>query len=210
MLDTIKEKLNYLLDDTIIEELLRIGRVKSFYKDDIIMDIGQKLGFIPLLLEGSIKVLREDGNGHEILLYFLEEGDTCAMSLTSCLNHSKSKIRAIAADDVKLFMIPSEKMEEWFHTNKSWRSFILESYQVRFDEMIETIDALAFLKMDERLEKYLTDKVKLNGNWTLNITHQEIADDLNTSRVVVSRLLKKLENNQLIKLHRNKIEVLNS
>jgi CRP/FNR family transcriptional regulator len=130
------------------------------------------------------------------------------MSLTCCVAKSKSRIRAIADKDTKVIMIPNDKMSQWFNTNETWRNFILQSYQTRFDEMLETIDTLAFMKMDERLLKYLTNQVKLNANTIISKTHQNIAEDLNTSRVVVSRLLKKLENDHIIKLSRNKIEVL--
>jgi CRP/FNR family transcriptional regulator len=121
---------------------------------------------------------------------------------------SASKIRAVADEDTNVIMIPLKYMQLWFNSNQSWRNFILESYQERFDEMLETIDSIAFLKMDARLYKYLTDKVKLTASTTLNITHQEIAEDLHTSRVVISRLLKQLENEEKIKLGRHKIEIL--
>jgi CRP/FNR family transcriptional regulator len=182
--------------------------LKTFKKADIIIDIGQDLNFIPLLIQGNIKVLREDNNGDELLLYILESGDTCAMSLTCCMAKSISKIRAIADEDVVVIMIPFKHMKLWFHSSESWRNFILQSYQIRFDEMLETIDKLAFMKMDERLFNYLTDQVKLSSSISLKITHQEIAEDLHTSRVVVSRLLKKLENENKIELGRNKITVL--
>ena len=172
------------------------------------MDIDQALTHVPLLLKGHIKVLREDANGSELLLYVLETGDTCSMSLTCCMAKSKSKIRAVADKDSSVIMIPNEKMTQWFHTNESWRNFILQSYQTRFNEMLETIDTLAFMKMEERLSKYLKDQIKLNASSTISKTHQEIAEDLNTSRVVISRLLKQLENEQKILLSRNKIEVL--
>jgi CRP/FNR family transcriptional regulator len=119
-----------------------------------------------------------------------------------------SKIRAIADEDATVIMIPIENMKDWFHTNDSWRSFILQSYQIRFDEMLETIDTLAFMRMDERLFKYLIDKVKLTASTDLEITHQNISEDLHTSRVVISRLLKQLEKEQKIVLGRNKITVL--
>ena len=106
-------------------------------------------------------------------------------------------------------MIPIEYMTQWFKTNDSWRNFILQSYEIRFNEMLETIDTLAFLKMDERLYKYLTDQVKLNASETLSITHQQISEDLHTSRVVISRLLKQLENEEKISIGRNKIKILN-
>ncbi|MEN8885280.1 Crp/Fnr family transcriptional regulator [uncultured Winogradskyella sp.] len=199
---------NYLFDSQLIDKIANIALIKSFKKNDIIIDIGQDLNFIPLLIKGNIKVLREDNNGDELLLYVLEHGDTCAMSLTCCMVKSVSKIRAIADEDVTVVMIPIENMKLWFNTNESWRNFILQSYQVRFDEMLETIDTLAFMKMDERLFKYLTDQVKLSASTNLEITHQEIAEDLHTSRVVISRLLKQLEREQKIELGRNKIQVL--
>lgn len=202
------EQFSYLFDETIIDDISNVAQLKTFKKNDIIIDIGQELTHIPLLTEGNIKVLREDNDGHELLLYVLETGDTCAMSLTCCMAKSVSKIRAIADEDASVIMIPISYMTKWFNSNDSWRSFILQSYQVRFDEMLETIDTLAFMKMDERLFKYLTDQVKLNASTNLEITHQEIAEDLNTSRVVISRLLKQLEREQKIELGRNKIIVL--
>jgi len=198
----------YQFDNAIIKSISQYGSMKHFRKDDIIMDIGQDLTHVPLLLKGNIKVLREDLNGSELLLYVLESGDTCSMSLTCCMAKSSSKIRAVADKDSSVIMIPNEQMTEWFHTNASWRNFILQSYQIRFNEMLETIDTLAFMKMDERLFKYLTDHVKINASETISKTHQEIAEDLNTSRVVVSRLLKQLENEGKIVLSRNKIELI--
>lgn len=202
------EAFSYLFDEEILNGIQKVAQLKSFKKNDIIIDIGQELKFIPLLLSGNIKVLREDDDGNELLLYVLENGDTCAMSLTCCMGKSASKIRAIADEDVDVIMIPINEMYSWFHTNDSWRNFILQSYQTRFDEMLETIDTLAFMKMDKRLFKYLIDHVKLSASTTLEMTHQDIAEDLNTSRVVVSRLLKQLEKEKKIELGRNKIIVI--
>ncbi|EPR72522.1 transcriptional regulator, Crp/Fnr family [Winogradskyella psychrotolerans RS-3] len=199
---------NYLFDSELIDSIANVAFLKTFQKADIIIDIGQDLNFIPLLIKGNIKVLREDTHGDELLLYVLESGDTCAMSLTCCMTKSSSKIRAVADEDVTVIMIPIANMKLWFNSNESWRNFILQSYQVRFDEMLETIDTLAFMKMEERLFKYLTDHVKLSASTSLEVTHQEIAEDLNTSRVVISRLLKQLERDNKIELGRNKIIVL--
>ena len=199
---------NYLFDSELIDSIANVAFLKNFQKADIIIDIGQDLNFIPLLIKGNIKVLREDTDGDELLLYVLETGDTCAMSLTCCMSKSTSKIRAIADENVTVIMIPIANMKLWFNSNESWRNFILQSYQVRFDEMLETIDTLAFMKMDERLFKHLTDQVKLSASTNLEVTHQEIAEDLNTSRVVISRLLKQLERENKIELGRNKIRVL--
>ena len=195
-------------DHDLLTKIFANSLERHYKKDDIIIDIDQELNYIPLLLEGNIKVLREDNDGHELLLYILESGDTCAMSLTCCMSESKSKIRAVADSDSKLMMIPIKFMFEWFNENKSWRNFILRSYQSRFNELLDTIDTLAFLKMDKRLIKYLSDQVKLKSSTTISTTHQQIAEDLHTSRVVISRLLKQFEEADKIKIGRNKIEVL--
>lgn len=204
----ILEQFSYLFDEEILDNISKAAELRTFKKNDIIIDIGQGLKYVPLLIRGNIKVLREDNEGSELLLYVLESGDTCAMSLTCCMAKSVSKIRAIADEETTVIMIPIDHMRTWFDTNDSWRNFILQSYQIRFDEMLETIDTLAFMKMDERLFKYLTDKVKLSGSIDLEITHQEIAEDLHTSRVVVSRLLKQLEKQERITLGRNKIHII--
>ncbi|MDG1728874.1 MAG: Crp/Fnr family transcriptional regulator [Algibacter sp.] len=203
----LNQKFAHTLDEDLISEISEKGIFKAFKKDDIIIDINQTLNFIPLLLTGDIKIIREDTDGNELLIYFLEAGDTCTMSLTCCLGTTKSKIRAVAEKDSSLIMIPVQNMQTWFHNNESWRNFILQSYQIRFDEMLEAIDSLAFMKMDERLYKYLKNMAMVDETKTISIKHQDIAEDLNTSRVVVSRLLKKLENENKIKLGRNKIEV---
>ncbi len=206
--ELLQEKFNHILDNDLVKEIFETGTFNQFTKGDIIIDINQPLKYIPLLLSGNIKILREDTNGNELLIYFLEAGETCTMSLTCCMGTSKSKIRAVAEKDSILIMIPVQKMQEWFHNNESWRNFILESYQSRFNEMLETIDNLAFMKMEDRLQKYLTHKAKLNESNTIIVKHLDIAEDLHTSRVVISRLLKQFENNNKIKLSRNKIEIL--
>ncbi|WP_136479888.1 Crp/Fnr family transcriptional regulator [Cognatitamlana onchidii] len=206
--DLLIQKFSATLDKDLIEEIFRIGKIANYKKNDIIIDIGQTLKFIPLLLSGDIKILREDSEGNDLLIYFLEAGETCTMSLTCCMGTTKSKIRAVAEKDTSLIMIPVQNMQSWFHNNESWRSFILESYQTRFDEMLETIDNLAFMKMDKRLYKYLVNKTNLGGSKIIIVKHQDIAEDLHTSRVVISRLLKQLEKENKIKLSRNKIEVL--
>jgi CRP/FNR family transcriptional regulator len=164
---------------------------------------------MPLLLEGTIKVSRKDSDGDEILLYFIEKGDTCAMSMSCCMNNAKSQIIAVAETDTELIMVPISKMDDWMVKYKSWREFVLNSYQSRLNEVIQTVDSLAFLKMDERLLNYLQDKTKIFHSSSITITHEEVAKDFHTSRVVISRLLKKLEVKGDVKLHRNSIEVIN-
>lgn len=208
MLDELKRAYSGIFEDALLEEIAEAGTLKTFQENDVIIDYGDYVKFLPLLLDGAIKILREDKEGDELLLYFLESGDTCAMTLSCCLGQTRSEIRAVAEKETQLIMIPIQKMEEWTSKYKSWRNFVFDSYHSRLTEMLETIDTIAFLNMDKRLMRYLQDKAKINQNEMLQVTHQEIAYDLHTSRVVISRLLKKLEIDGKIELQRNAIKVL--
>jgi len=203
-----KESFDYLFEEELIDEIGRIGVLKRFKQNTTIIEIGDYIKSMPLLISGAIKILREDENGDELVLYYLEKGDTCAMTLSCCMGQSKSKIRAVAETDVALIMLPKENMATWLGTYKTWQNYILQSYHNRMDELLDAVDTIAFLKMDERLFKYLKDKAMVTHNDVLQVTHKQISEDLHTSRVVVSRLLKKLENEQKIKLFRNSIKVL--
>ena len=208
MKDILTQSYGYIFEEALIDEIVKVASFKEFKADDYLIEIGDYIKTMPLLVNGAIKILREDENGDELLLYFLERGDTCAMTLTCCMGQAKSRIRAIAETDGSLLMIPVEKMEDWLTKYKTWRNFVFDSYNVRLMEMLEAIDTLAFMNLDERLYKYLTDKAKVIGNTEIQNTHQEIAYEMHTSRVVISRLLKALEIEGKIKLHRNKIEIL--
>jgi len=206
--EKLKDYFNVVFEEDLINEIIEVGTYKIVKENELLLDLGDKFDKIPLMLNGAIKISREDEHGDEIVLYFLERGDTCTITFGSGLTSSKSKVRGVAEKDSEVVFIPIEKLEEWMVKYKSWRDFVIDSYNIRLSEMMEAIDTLAFMKMDQRLYKYLTDKVKIMRSSTLNTTHQEIAQDLNTSRVVISRLLKQLENEKKIKLYRNKIEVL--
>ncbi|MEO1624507.1 MAG: Crp/Fnr family transcriptional regulator [Bacteroidota bacterium] len=191
-----------------MEELCAYGRMQQFEESDVLMEIGQGITHIPIILSGSVRILTEDKEGQELLLYYLETGDTCAVTLNCCTRKAKSRIRAQAESTAELLFIPVDKMEEWLIRYHSWRNFVLDSYSGRLDEMLLAIDNLVFNNMEERLIKYLKDKVWVNKSPTLQITHYQIANDLHSSRVVISRLMKKLEKDQKIIQHRNKVEVL--
>ena len=208
MRDILDQAYSYIFEEALLDEIAKVAIYKEFKADDYLIEIGDYIKTMPLLLTGAIKILREDENGDELLLYFLERGDTCAMTLTCCMGQSKSRIRAIAETDGAMLMIPVEKMEEWLTKYKTWRNFVFVCFYVRLNEMLEAIDTLAFMNLDERLYKYLTDKAKVIGDTEIKNTHQEIAYEMHTSRVVISRLLKALELQGKIKLHRNKIEIL--
>ncbi|SFN38710.1 CRP/FNR family transcriptional regulator, anaerobic regulatory protein [Bizionia echini] len=205
MLEELANNYSHFFERDLLEEINQVGVLKEVKEGDVLIEIGSYVKSMPLLLTGAIKILRQDDDGDELLLYFLEKGDTCAMTLTCCLGRTKSEIRAMAETDAKLIMIPIEKMEEWSAKYKSWRNFVFESYHSRLNEMLETIDSIAFLKMDARLLKYLNEKARVSEDHIIYSTHQDIAYELHTSRVVVSRLLKKLENMGKVALHRNYI-----
>jgi CRP/FNR family transcriptional regulator len=208
MIDKLQQHYGYLFEPELLQEINNVGTYKDIPEGFKLIDIGDYIKSMPLLVSGAIKILREDENGDELILYFIEQGDTCAMTLSCCLGNTKSEIIAIAETDTKLIMIPVQKMEEWLGKYKSWQKFILQSYHDRMSELLEAIDTIAFLKLDERLFKYLKDKAMVNHNESIHVTHQEIAQDLHTSRVVISRLLKTLEIDGKIELHRNNIKVI--
>ncbi len=201
----IHDSIGYLLEDELIQEINRVGQIRTTTIDEILINVGDAMTSIPIILSGSIKISRENDNGDELLLYYIEGGDTCAMTLQCCVRQMKSEIRATSMEDSVLLMLPTEMMELWMHKYKSWREYILQSYHVRLTELMETIDAIAFMRLDERLLKYLTDQAKLLGSLEIHHTHQQIAEDLHSSRVVISRLLKQLEIKGIIILKRNKI-----
>ncbi|WP_347374931.1 Crp/Fnr family transcriptional regulator [Aequorivita sp. Q41] len=208
MLNILKENFAHTFEDALIEEINQVGTLKVVNEGDKLIEIGDYLRSMPLLISGAIKILREDDDGDELLLYFLERGDTCAMTLTCCLGQTKSEIRAVAELDTTLIMIPIQKTEEWTGKYKTWRNFVFQSYHSRLTEMLETIDNIAFMNMDERLVKHLQSKQKITNHSLINSTHQEIAYELHTSRVVISRLLKKLESMGKIELYRNSIKII--
>ena len=203
--ELIDQTLGYLLEDNLLVEMLQVAKVRETHAHEIIVHVGDALQMIPIVVNGSIKVSRENENGEEILLYYIEGGDTCAMTLQCCTRKQNSQIKATSMESSLLLMFPVDHMEKWMDTYKSWREFILQSYQGRMMELLDTIDQIAFMRLDERLLKYLNDQVKLLGTTEIHHTHQEIADDLHSSRVVISRLLKQLENKGIISLHRNRI-----
>jgi len=208
MLELLRSSYGTIFEEKLLEEIAQVAALRDFEEGDVLIDFGDYIKKMPLLMNGAIKILREDFDEGELLLYFLEKGDTCAMTLACCIGETKSEIRAVAETKGQLIMIPVTKMEEWLGKYKSWRSYVFTSYNNRLKELLTAIDNLAFMNMDERLLNYLYDKSKINNSREINATHQEIAYDLHTSRVVISRLLKALENKGTIRLHRAAIELL--
>ncbi|HEA29678.1 MAG TPA: Crp/Fnr family transcriptional regulator [Leeuwenhoekiella sp.] len=208
MIEKLKQAYGSQFEPSLIEEIDHVGTFLEVPEGEDLIRPGQYIKAMPLLLSGSIKIMRPDTEGDELLLYHLEKGDTCAMTMSCCLGNTKSEIHAVTETPVELLMIPIGKMEEWSGQYKTWRNFVFNSYHTRMMEMLESIDNIAFNKMDERLENHLQNKIKIFNSKHIYTTHKEIASDLHTSRVVISRLLKKMENDDKIKLHRSFIEVL--
>jgi CRP/FNR family transcriptional regulator, anaerobic regulatory protein len=208
MNEILKQNYGHIFEENLIDEIVQVSSLRDFKEGDVIIDYGDFIKKMPLLLSGAIKILREDFDEGELLLYFIEKGDTCAMSMTCCIGNAKSEIKAVAETNGQVIMIPVINMDEWLGKYKSWRNFVFNSFNDRLKEMLLAIDNLAFMNMDERLLNYLYDKAKINISKEILNTHQEIANDLNTSRVVISRLLKALENKGKIRLNRASIELL--
>lgn len=208
MTEALKEAYGTVLNGELLDAIAEQGRFASASKGDLIMDVGDPIPGMPLLISGAIKILRVDDAGDEMLLYFLEQGDSCAMTLGSFFGQTQSDIRAVAEQDSRFVIMPLDKVIEWTGVHADFRQFVFESFNTRLKELVEAMDSLAFLDLHGRTAKYLDDRVKVNGTTTLATTHAEIAADLHTSRVVVSRILKQLENEGKISLHRNRIEVL--
>ncbi|MEM1218386.1 MAG: Crp/Fnr family transcriptional regulator [Bacteroidota bacterium] len=184
------------------------GQLLHFKAGEIIMDYGSYIKLMPLVIQGSIKVNREDEeDGKELFLYYLTAGDTCSMSFSCCLSHKQSIIRTEAMEDTTIIGIPVQYSETWLTQFQSWRNFVMRSYDNKMVELIRVIDSVTFRNMDTRLKEYLQKKADAMGSQDIVTTHQEIAFDLNASREAVSRLLKRLEQDGQIKLGRNVIHL---
>jgi len=190
----------------LLEAISKHGELHSFKEGEIIIDIGVPIPFVPILISGSMRIIRRDEEDHELLLYFIEAGQSCASSLTCCMDNAQSEVEAIAEDSVTLIGVPSNLINEWMTQYPDWLAFVMQTYQSRFEELLDTVNSIAFTQLDKRLEKYLLDRAKVHHSETIKASHQEIANDLNSSREVISRLLKQMERKGVVKLARNSIQ----
>lgn len=194
------------LEQALLDELLQQSILKKVEAGDEVMRTGQYIKYTILLLSGLLKVYREDEEGNEFLMYYLEPGNACAMSMMCTARNEQSQIKATAVTDAEVILIPSHLSELWLGKYKTWHNFVIASYRQRFEELLQTLDSIAFKALDERLLFYLRRHVKVSGN-EVRLSHQQIADELNSSREVISRLLKKLEQTGALTLHRNYLEI---
>lgn len=195
-------------EPALLQEMQEFGEVKSFSEGDLIMDYGKYIRMMPIILKGTVKVFRMDETGNEILLYYLSSNESCSMAYSCCMEAKKSEVKAIAEDEVELIAIPHEKLEEWLCKYPGWKNYIMRSFNERFLELLKSIESIAFHKLDERLIAYLKEKQRISGSAVIKASHYLIAEELHTSRVVISRLLKQLENDKKIILYRNEIKLL--
>ena len=193
------------LEDALLEEINKNGSIKHVKAGDTLLKLGQTIRSTILVIDGLVKLYREDGEGNEFFIYHIDAGQACSLSMVCAEKHETSEVLAKALTDATILQIPLEFMDQWMSRYKSWYQFVITTYRGRFDELLKTIDAIAFSNMDERLEYYLKKQVDKLGT-SLKITHNEIAADLNSSREVISRLLKKMEAKNWLIIHRNSIE----
>lgn len=200
--------LEFAQSGELFARLSSAGARKSFSEGDVILNENQYIRAIPIVTSGSVRVLRTDSDGREILLYYIRSGESCIMSLLGGLHHATSKVKAIADEETEILFIPMDEVLKLMKEFPEWLEYIFRLYHKRFEELLDVVNAIAFRKMDERILEFIRRRAGLTGNSTLHLTHEQIANELGTARVVVSRLLKQMEQEGLVRLERNKITLL--
>lgn len=202
----LRRELPMIQDRVLLDKIVAVGQVMQLAQGTTILDYRQHIRLVPIVLNGIIKITQEGEEG-DILLYYLTHGSTCPTAFTCCMMDKTSDIKAVAEEDSEILAIPIRYIDEWSRDHIEWKNFIMYSYNIRFKELLSTIDAIAFAQLDQRLIKYLSKKIELTQKKEFQITHKQIALDLNTTREAISRLLKKMEQMGLVKLARNRITV---
>ncbi|MCF8329386.1 MAG: Crp/Fnr family transcriptional regulator [Crocinitomicaceae bacterium] len=190
------------------QKLFEFGFAKTFSEGDIILNDNSYIKAIPIVTTGSIRVMRTDEDGREILLYYIKAGESCIMSFLGGMHHETSKIKAVAEEETEVLFIPIDKISFLIKEFPEWLDYIFRLYHKRFEELLEVVNAVAFKKMDERLINFIKKKCEITQSETLVVTHEQLANEMGTARVVVSRLLKQMEDNGFVKLGRNKITLM--
>ncbi|CAH0265211.1 MULTISPECIES: Crp/Fnr family transcriptional regulator [unclassified Pedobacter] len=188
--------------------LIENAVLRDFHGGDMLMQTGQNMRSTVLIVEGMVKLYREGEDGQEFFMYYLQPGNACALSMICATKQETSQVMAKAIEETRVLMIPIALMDTLMRDYRTWYYFVIETYRMRFEELLFVIDNIAFKSMDERLAFYLKKQTGDLNTKELHLTHSEIASDLNTSREVISRLLKKMEQAGEIVMHRNYIEYL--
>ncbi len=192
----------------LVEKLYQYGITKTYHEGDIILDENSSIRSIPIVMKGMMKVIRTEEDGREILLYYIKAGESCIMSFLGGMHNEKSIVKAEVEEDTEILFLPIDKVSLFIKEYPEWLDYIFRLYHKRFEELLDIINAIAFKKVDERLLNLLQKKSELSNSNTIIITHEQLANELGTARVVVSRLLKQLEEEGKLKLGRNKIQLL--
>lgn len=197
------------LEKDLVTEISKVSTLIELKTDESILSEGDYIKSFPMIISGCLRVVRLSDEGNELLLYYLKSGEICSMALTCCMGLQKSRIKMIAEEDSVAITIPVNMPDRWMSEYKSWKEYMMYSYRHRFDELLDTIDAIAFMKLDERLIRFFRERFSSTGTTVFRGTHQEIAEQLNTSREVISRLLRNLENKKHIITERNSVDYSN-
>jgi CRP/FNR family transcriptional regulator len=182
------------------------GIYKEFEEARELIREDQYIRSFPIVIAGLIKVCRTDDAGNELLLYYLRPGEVCTVSLICCMDRTRSRVKAITETETAVILVPVELLDSWIGEFQTWKEYVMRSMQMRFDELLNTIDSIAFMKMDERLEKFFLDRFQSTGSTVFEGSHQEVALAMNSSREVISRLLKQMEKRGMISLSRGRID----
>lgn len=194
------------LEMQLLRELSEASSFIRLTSGQSILGEGDYIKSFPMVLEGCLRVVRLSEGGNELLLYYLNQGEVCSMSLTCCMSPQKSNIKMIAEEASLIIAVPVDKPEKWLSEYRSWKEFMMYSYRKRFEELLETIDSIAFMNLDERLVRFFVERFRSTGKTMFYGSHNDIAIQLSTSREVISRLLRKLEKNNLVVTERNSID----
>lgn len=190
-------------------KLSELGFQKTFEENEVILRESSYIKAIPIVLHGSLRVMRTEEDGRELLLYYIKAGESCIMSFLGGIHDDTSKINAVAEEKTELLLIPIDKISLLVKDFPEWLDYIFKLYHKRFEELLDVVDAIAFKKLDERIMDFVKNKAKLTNSKVINLTHEQIANELGSARVVVSRLLKQLESEGVVELGRNKITLCN-
>lgn len=182
------------------------GTFRIFDVQEELIREDQYIRSFPIVLSGLIRVCRTDEEGNELLLYYLRPGEVCTVSLICCMDRTRSRVKAIAEEKTTAIAVPVELLDSWMTRYQTWKEYVMRSMQLRFDELLNTLDSIAFMKLDERLEKFFMERYRSSGSRVFEGSHQDVAMAMNSSREVISRLLKQMELKGLISLSRNRID----
>jgi len=196
-------------EEELISEIIQVSVFKKIKEGDNVIEEESYIKSFPLVLSGCLRVSKVNDEGNELLLYYLKQGEICAMALTCCIGMQKSNILITAIEDSEILAVPVDKPEKWMGEFRTWKEFMMYSYRKRFEELLDTIDAIAFRQMDERLIRFFMELYRSTGKTVFKGTHNDIALQLNTSREVVSRLLSRLEKENKVVTRRNLIDYTN-